>query len=227
MIALITCLRRLRRAESGVAMTEFALAMPFILGVGLVGIETAHRTLVQMQISQIATQVADNASRIGELTILQDTKIYEEQINDLLHGADLQAGPGLKLYEHGRVVVSSLEVWQPSVHSNGNATPQADGVQFIHWQRCAGALARDSLFGNQNSAVVDGMGPEGQEVLASTDTPVMFVEVFYDYQPIIAFDMFGEDEVYATAAFVVRHNRDQSEVFKRNVLTQPSDCTNT
>ena len=118
---------RLRKSVSGVAATEFAVVLPFLLGVGLMGLELANRGIVQMQISQLAAQIADNGSRIGDTSMLQHRKIYESDINDLLVGANIQGGKRIDLFAHGRVIMSSLEV--------------VDGTedrQYIHWQRCMG-----------------------------------------------------------------------------------------
>ncbi|MGB3165855.1 MAG: hypothetical protein WBA68_03670, partial [Alteraurantiacibacter sp.] len=129
-------LLRLRRSETGVAMTEFALVMPFLLGIGMLGLETANRALVQMQVSQLAVQVADNASRIGDTSILQHREIYEGDINDLLYGAHLQSTQALDLYEHGRVILSSLQV-----------VDGTDDRQYIAWQRCMGKKEHASTYG--------------------------------------------------------------------------------
>ena len=104
--------RRLAASRSGVAATEFAIVLPFLLGVGLMGLEVANRAIVQMQVSQLAAHIADNASRIGDTSTLQDRRIYERDLNDLFYGADVQGSNRLDLFKNGRVIVSSLEeVW--------------------------------------------------------------------------------------------------------------------
>ena len=72
---MIAALRRLARNRSGVAMTEFALGAPFLLMAGLWGTEMANYALVNMKIGQLAVHIADNASRIGDTSMLQDRKI--------------------------------------------------------------------------------------------------------------------------------------------------------
>jgi hypothetical protein len=44
--------------------------LPILLTVGLWGIELAHRAVMQMRINQIAVLIADNASRVGENSLL-------------------------------------------------------------------------------------------------------------------------------------------------------------
>lgn len=224
---LMKSLRRLLKSRSGVAMTEFALGAPFLLGAGLWGVETANFAVTNMKIGQIAVHLADNASRVGDTATLQNRKLYEEDITDVLLGANLQGGTGLDLYQHGRVIISSVEIWDQSRHCNPNGCAgngQSDGTQFVHWQRCKGVLAQNSEYANQNQALPDGIGPAGQEVSATAESPVIFVEVYYDYQPLINLPWTNPATISSTAAFIVRDSRDLSEVYERNAASQPSDC---
>ena len=99
-------LRRLVRSRSGLAMTEFALAAPLLLTAGLYGTEVAWLALTHLKISQTAMQVADNASRVGDASMLEYKRIYESDITDVFHGANVQAGTATDLFEHGRVIIS-------------------------------------------------------------------------------------------------------------------------
>nr|WP_305958715.1 hypothetical protein [Aurantiacibacter sp. 219JJ12-13]MDP5262078.1 hypothetical protein [Aurantiacibacter sp. 219JJ12-13] len=191
-------------------MTEFALTFPFILGVGLMGMEVANRVLVQMQVSQLANLIADNASRIGEESMLEDRKIYEGDINDLFYGAHLQGGESIDLYEHGRVILSSLEV-----------VPGTDDQQYIHWQRCIGKKHHSASYGEagdgRTSNTLAGMGPAGEEVIAFDDEAVMFVEVSYDYQSIIGEPFtFDDGAITAIASYTVRADRDLTGIHQRD-----------
>ncbi|RIV88794.1 TadE/TadG family type IV pilus assembly protein [Aurantiacibacter zhengii] len=201
---------RLLRNTAGVAMTEFALTFPLILGVGLMGVEVANRVLVQMKVSQLANLIADNASRIGDQSMIEDRRIYEGDINDLFYGAQLQGGATIDLYAHGRVILSSLEV-----------LPDTDDQQFINWQRCVGLKNHTSSYGQDgDGALADdfpGMGPAGEEVIAFEDEAVMFVEISYDYQPIIGEPFtFDDSEISAVASYTVRADRDLSGIYQRN-----------
>lgn len=222
-MSLAKTIRRLLHNRSGVAMTEFALGAPFLLMAGLWGTETANFALVNMKVHQLAVHIADNASRVGDTDTLQNRKIYELDIYDLLLGANIQGGPGIDLFENGRVVISSVEIWDQSIHANVSSD-QSDGVPFIHWQRCKGAKNFDSDFGVQNSAQPDGIGPEGEEVLPEPGSPVMFVEISYDYQPLISDRFFGSTEIKSIASFMVRDSRDQSQLYKRNDDDPIADC---
>jgi hypothetical protein len=196
------------RCRGGVAATEFALCLPFLLSAGLMGLEVANRAIVQTQVAQIAAQIADNASRIGDTSTLQDRKIYEADIDDLLRGAAVQGGARLDLFGHGRVIVSSLEV-----------VPGTDDRQYIHWQRCAGTKHHPSSYGLEGDGLnggLPGMGPKGKEVWAFPDEAVIFVEVAYDYQSLVGprFGMGGE--IVSTASFTVRDDRDLTQIYQRD-----------
>ena len=113
--------KRLARANSGVAMLEFALSLPLLFTAGLWGVEVANQAMVQMQISQLAEHIADNASRIGDTSTLENRKIYESDIDDLFMGANIQGGSRIDFFDHGRVILSSLEVDPASNTSTGSA----------------------------------------------------------------------------------------------------------
>jgi hypothetical protein len=130
-MSLLRSFRHLLRNTSGVAAVEFALGTPLLLTAGLWGTETANYALVNMKIGQLAVHIADNASRIGDTSMLQNRKIYESDINDVIYGAQIQGGPGIGIYDNGRVVISSLQV-----RDSSSGTGEE---QYIHWQRCRGA----------------------------------------------------------------------------------------
>lgn len=192
-----------------VAMTEFALAAPLMLTAGLGGLEAANLAVTHMKISQAAMQIADNASRIGDETVLQDRPITETDIIDLLMGADLQSGNRIDLYGFGRVILSSLET-----------VPGDDSQQYIHWQRCMGEFTAGSSYGVEGDGVGDptfvGMGPAGQEVMAMPGDAVMFVEIVYEYQPIITDAWVGDRMIRSFASFTVRDDRDLSGIYQED-----------
>ena len=201
-------LARLARSTAGVAATEFALTLPVLLALGLSGLEVGNRALVQMRVSQLAVHVADNASRIGDTATLENRKIYEADINDIFQGAQVQAGAGLGIFDHGRVIISSLEV-----------VPDTEDTQYIHWQRCMGAKNHVSSYGLEGDGLdggFPGMGPAGEEVTAFADDAVMFVEISYDYQPLFGIPFGFDSEVRASASFTVRDDRDLSEIYQRD-----------
>ena len=195
--------RRLRRDTSGLALVEFAFAAPLVLGMGMLGTETAFLVITHMQISQIAMQVADNASRVGEQDVLTARKVYERDVAETLIGAE-KLGNNIRIFEQGRVIVSSLQ-------------RNAQGGQWIAWQRCRGAKNHVSSYGVQGNGSTGtsfpGMGVPGRYITASEGTAVMFVEVAYDFRSPTPLNLFDDQEIEYTAAFNVRDNRDLTQLY--------------
>lgn len=196
----------LRQNASGVAMIEFAYAMPAVIAMGMYGVETANLAQTHLRVSQIALTLADNASRAGadssDGTIQQ---LREIDINDVLEGARMQSSK-LKLVENGRIILSSLET-------------NASGGQWIHWQRCLGRRsgpAFDSHYGAAGQGATGtgfpGMGKAGEEVQAPLGEAVMFVEVNYQYQSLFGAmtSLIGTRLIQYTASYIVRDKRDLS-----------------
>jgi hypothetical protein len=193
-------LKRLRVDASAIAMSEFALASPIILTLGMVGLESANFALVSMKVSQIAANLADTSSRIGQDNPLSLKQIRETDINDAFEAVRLQSG-NFNITTYGRVILSSLET-------------NASGGQWIHWQRCVGKLNVTSSYGVAGNGSTGtgfaGMGPAGSEIKAPAGQSVMFVEIQYDYQPLITNRFFGARRIKSTSAFIVRDPRDLS-----------------
>lgn len=189
-------LSRLRKATEGVAMVEFAYSLVVILPLFLGGAELTSFILAKMRVSQVALHVADNASRIGTDQLEAKPRISEWQINDLLIGANMQAG-NLDLENRGRVIISSLE-----------PDPDEDGKFMIRWQRCFGALDWDSSYGSAGDTGLDGIGPASKLATAPDGSGTMFVEVAYDYSPLLPNDYIKIDRIVETAAMIVRDDRD-------------------
>jgi hypothetical protein len=204
-------LRRLARARSGVAAVEFAMIMPVVLGLGMFGTETAWLVLATMQVGEVAVQVADNGSRIGDTSTLQNRKIYESDINDVLLGADLNGGSMLHILQHGRIIISSLEVVSGTT-----------GTQYIHWQRCKGAKNWTSSYGVAGATGLAGIGPAGHQVSAMPGEAVIFVEIAYDYQPLISASFIPDRTIKTIASFNVRDSRDLTQIYQRNASSPDS-----
>lgn len=210
MIATRHLWRRLGRSRSGLAMTEMALALPILLTAGLWGTEEANLAITHMRVNQLAIQIADNASRIGDTSALQNRKIYEADINDIFVGAGIQGGAAIDLFERGRVIVSSLQV------------NPVTGNQYISWQRCMGAKRHGSSFGLPGDGVrgtLDGIGPAGAKVRAIAGSAVIFVEIAYDYEPLIAMPLTRDHKINVTASFMVRDDRDLTQIYQRDTTS--------
>lgn len=195
-------LSRLHRDYRGLAMLEFALVLPFFLLLCLTGAELTNYIIVRMRISQLALHLADNAARIGSGTRRETKKIYESDIHDLIGGGQLQSGE-LDLLGRGRIIISSLEPM---------AAPNVNKKFRIRWQRCAGAkTAWGSEWGTATTTDVrDGMGPAGRQTIAPLDGVAMFVQVRYQYKPLISMARAPFPEINEIASMLVRDRRDTS-----------------
>lgn len=200
--------------NKGLALAEFAIALPIILPIILWGLELANYAIVREQVSQLSEQVADNASRMGDQNILRNKPISEKEINDLLIGSNLQGG-SLKVLERARIIVSSLE----TNSSNG---------QWLHWQRCYGYAVHQSSYGRQGDGTsgtnFPGMGPANSRITSSKNNPVMFVEMSYRYTPLISSAFSPAGDITEIAAMSVRDDRDTSQVYNPENVT-PSNCS--
>jgi len=203
---LVALASRLRRDLGGLALIEFAYAMPAVMGMGMYGVETANLAQTHLRVSQVALMLADNASRAGADAAggLRE-EIREIDINDVMQGVRLQ-GARLDLANNGRVTLSSLET-------------NADGGQWIHWQRCLGkkqGIGWDSSYGTAGDGKTGtgfpGMGRPGAEVKAPEGEAVIFVEVNYQYKPLFGAltSFMTPDRIQYTASYIVRDKRDLS-----------------
>lgn len=215
-------LGRLRRSQSGLALTEFALSIPIFTGLGMYGTETAYRAVAQMQVSQAALALADNASRMGQTGMggVQPT-IQDSDVIEALTGTRLQT-ENLDLLENGRVILSSLEV-REITDPDGDERDQ----QFIRWQRCKGTRNVASAYAAGVMTTDEdftGVGETGG-VRAVDGSAVMYVEIEYAYQPLFG-DMFAQGAVIRQeAAFNIRDDRNLAAGLNNDVGTNRALCT--
>lgn len=192
-------LSRLRRDRSANALIEFAYTLPILITLAMYGVELAYMSTVNMQVSQIAMALADNASRLGQTdnSAVAPT-ITNKDIDSVMTGA-LQQGASIKFQENGRLILSSLE------------RTAVTNRQYIHWQKCRGNLAQQSAYGPAGHGLVStlgGLGKAGSVVTADAGSAVMFVEAYYSYKPLFG-SMFVKNVKFSQeAAFEIRDDRD-------------------
>lgn len=214
---LAASLRHLARESKAVAAVEFGLALPLMTAIAFTGAELTNFVTTKMRISQLALHIADNAARIGTGTVLANKQITEAQLNDLLTGANLQGGR-LDLYGKGRVILSSIEPV---------ANPNPTNRYRIRWQRCRGAKSWPSSYGRSGDSNLTGITVGGQTATAPDDGALMFVEIAYDYQPLIARLFIPQNQITAVAAMTVRDQRDYgggTNGIYNNENVVPSTC---
>lgn len=227
-------IKRLRRDESGLAMVEFAVSLPFFLGLTIGGVEIANYASVVMQLNQITLHTADNAARIGETTPLQQKRISELQINDVFEGT---------LREGDRVALSGSHDYidpvtgVPSIRGNARIILSSveevedfdpDAPRYrIRWQRCAGTASQfTSHYGTvDDSDSITGIGPAGRQVTPPPDGALMFVELQYHFKPLFVngFSHLTERDISQVASMPVRENRDLTQIYNNEGVT-PSLC---
>lgn len=195
----LSSVRKLGSDRSGMAVVEFALCLPFVVLMTMTAAELTNYTTTKMRMSQLALQIADNASRIGTGTVLSNKTISEKQINDLLTGANLQSGK-LGVFANGRIILSSI---QPGVAAN---------TYVVKWQRCKGAKNFTSATyyaaGTTERSSDPANAANPYKVTPPPSGAVMFVEISYTYQPLIGTRFQPFSDIRETAAMTVRDNRD-------------------
>ena len=192
-------LRRLAHDATAVSAVEFALLAPVITTMGLGAIELANMAMTYTRVSQVAIQVADNASRAKQATGSSGPIMRDYDVDEAFAQVDL-VYPGLQIYTNGRVILSSLE-------------QNSSGGQWIHWQRCRGAYTTGvSKYGVQDTGKTGtsfaGMGPSGNVLTADANAAIMFVEVYFQYKPIFFTISGAAPLIYRSAAMYVRDDRD-------------------
>lgn len=179
------------RDSRGVAIIEAAFALPLLLLIGLGGMELANLVLTHSRINQIGMSVADNASRIGGAT--GDVREYD--LEELSTSVALMT-KGMSFDENGRVILSSME-------------RETDGTHWIRWQRCFGGLDQQSSYAGEGADVPTSLIGDGDGQLKVFDDKqaIMFVEIFYTYEPFLTKALFGEMDIHKEFAFTVREAR--------------------
>ena len=190
---------KLRANTSGLAMIEFAYSLPLLVGLVGYGLELTNLAGANLKVSQAANALADNTSRVGLESSLALTQLREADINDGFIGLKKQAD-ALDITNNGRIILSSLE-------------KNAQGGQWIHWQRCLGTKNYPSTYGNAGDGATgttfQGMGPANAKVIApAAGTAVMVVEIIYDYKPLFSTMFFPAKQIKYHASFIVRDDRD-------------------
>ena len=204
--------------------------MPLVLTVGLYGIESANLALANLRVSQVALNLADNASRVGLIGSANIEQLREIDMNDVLMAARNQ-GASIDLTKNGRITVSSLEM-------------DSEGIQRVHWQRCIGqksgvkydapavyatsvTAGTDTTAGNAGTLAPNGMADSEDptnKVNAPMNGGVMFVEVNYDYKPIVGFWSLGTTRIHYVASFIVRDNREFKQIYNPSPVVPRATC---
>lgn len=157
---LIRELRRwLRRDTRGVAIVDFALMSPLLVGLTMGGIEIGRYALLNQKLSRVATNTSDLVSQAEFLT--------EDDVAQVFVASEFSLKP-FQLGTDGLIIISSV-----STDNNPN-NPQ------INWQRSGGGAA---VIGSQVGTPGGGTAslPHGYQMKANRN--IIIAEVYYNYSP--------------------------------------------
>lgn len=207
-------LRRLARSTSAVSAVELGLAMPFLMGLSLTGVEVVNLALIHVRLNQLAITVADNASRAKQTQVNGAPQFREYDVNQVFRAAALQ-GEDLQIPTRGRIILSSLQV-------------NAQGGQWIAWQRCWGLNSWTSRYGPQGTGATGtsfaGMGYTTTKMTADAGTAIMFVEIAYDYKPFFLGSVLPSKVIRKEAALYVRDDRDLTQIYNPSPAQPVATC---
>jgi hypothetical protein len=227
------------RDNSGVALIEFAITLPFVMSLTIGGYEMANYASVIMQLEQITIHTADNAARIGQGSSLGIRQIFEDDINDVFEGS-FQEGERIAL-AGGHTYVDPV-TGQASIRGNTKivlssieevANFDANNPRYrIRWQRCAGSANQfSSSYGDTSLAPFTAFGPPGRQTTPPPKGAMMFVELQYHYKPdiITSFGRITDRDIKKVASMVVRDKRDfagppNGDGVYPSANTTPSTC---
>lgn len=207
-------LKRLARDSAATSAVELGLALPFLMGLALTGVEVVNLALIHVRLNQLAITVADNASRAKQTQVNGAPQFREYDVNQVFRAAALQA-EDLDMTNRGRVILSSLQV-------NGL------GGQWIAWQRCWGKNTWASRYGPQGTGATDtsfkGMGYTSTKMTADSGTAIMFVEIAYDYKPFFLGSILPAKLIRKEAALYVRDDRDLTQIYNPSPTQTVATC---
>jgi Flp pilus assembly protein TadG len=171
--------------KSGAIFTELALSFPLFLGLSLTGVEFVSFMNTHMQVSQLTHMVADNVARVPIGITETDFIEIREQVryNDV--------GRKLLNDNQGRIKISIVTTNvppAPTVDPNPNDNIILD-------QRCYGSSEFTSKMSDEvkDTVLLNGIGPNGRKISAQNNNPVIFVETYFEYEPIfLSRRLFGD-----------------------------------
>lgn len=219
----LTLARRLRSDTSGLALIEFAFALPILLAIGFGGMEVASLALANLRVSHAAIDLADNVSRMGhQSTSTGYQTLTEADVADAFQAMRQEKSD---LTTNGRVTVSSVEA---RTDANGNQ------IQFLHWQRCVGMKTAPATNlspaapTDDSGKTVTGIGSPA--LTAPPNSALMFVEVNYSYTslfqqlPILGSALAGPQSLHYVSAMIVRQSRSTNDAIDNSAQLTRMTC---
>jgi Flp pilus assembly protein TadG len=170
---------RLRRDQRGGVLVEAAFTIPIAVMLLLAGFEVARLTLIHQKMDRAATAMADLVSQSEDITVAQLNDMFNA-IEHIMEPFDLNA--------KGVVIVSSI------------GTPLSNPTT-IYWQRNgAGTISATSQVGTEGNAPTLPTG-----FVVRDGEGLIVAEVYYDYAPLMFWDIVTPGQLYHRAFFRPRY----------------------
>ncbi|MEQ9255906.1 MAG: pilus assembly protein, partial [Alphaproteobacteria bacterium] len=177
-MTLRSLLRRMWSDRSGALLVEFAIAIPILLSVTLIGTDTARMILLQQKLDRAAVTLADLAAQAESLDMTD--------IGNLLTAVGRIADP-YPLGPQSAIVLTSVR-------------KPAGTSAIIDWQQVSGGLSAASEIGVGDGATAT--LPAGFSLLDGQT--VIVAEVFYELEPLFLTE-FGTQSIYRRAFYRPRY----------------------
>jgi len=170
---------RFRRNDRGGVLIEAAFVLPITIVLLLAGFEIARLTLIHQKMDRAATAMADLVSQSEDITVAQLSDMFNA-VQHIMEPFDL-SGDGV-------VLISSI--------GTVGANPTT-----IFWQRTgAGGVAATSQVGAEGATPTL---PTGMVVRSGEG--LIVAEVYYNYSPLLFWDIVGANQLYHRAFFRPRY----------------------
>jgi hypothetical protein len=166
--------RRFLGHEAGTLAVELAMSVPVVFALMVAGVEVTRYVLLNQKVERTSATMAD--------LVAQSEALSEAALLNLV-GAARHVMTPYPVDSDGRIVVSSL-------------TNPTGSEPRVVWQRGYGGGSGGSHFGVQG-----GVAQLPQDFVVRSDENVIAVEVFYDYQPMLATSVLNAGQVYSFALF--------------------------
>lgn len=177
---MISFLYRFARAQSGIAMVEFAITMPVLLTMFYGCIEMTRYILIVQKTEKLAHTVAD--------VVAQSKTVSNANLNQLMVATEDIMKP-FGVGTNSRILISSL--YRP---------PGTSSVATVNWRYSGGGtLTATSNLGNVGSAPTMPGGFTFNE-----RENVVGAEVFYRFSPLISTRFYGATTIYRSAFYKPR-----------------------
>ncbi|MDD3288604.1 MAG: TadE/TadG family type IV pilus assembly protein [Alphaproteobacteria bacterium] len=174
-----------RRASSGVAALEFALALPIWITLLIGGADAAYCTLVNQRVERVTYTVTD--------LVTQSQKVSISDLDKILAASEQIMRP-FDFGDKGYVIISSV-------------FKEAGKSSIIKWQYAGGGHYNCGGGGGCGSKVgVEGGVPTMPNKMALNDGDnVIVVEVYYKFTPMfVNASIFSASDIYRAAVYKPR-----------------------